>query len=59
MDADDEFGIVVAEDFDGVDFDLAGWEFEIGAFASQFVGALAINLDGAELGWGLSDFAHK
>ena len=56
---DFEFGVIVAEDFDTIDFYLAGGECEILAFAGEFVGALAVNLDGTESGWGLGDFADE
>ena len=44
--ADFESWIRIIEYFDAIDFNFATWDFEIGAFTSEFVGALAVNLDG-------------
>ena len=56
--ADFKSWIRIIEYFDAIDFNFATWDFEIGAFTSEFVGALAVNLDGRETRWGLGDFTQ-
>ena len=59
MGADGEFGVTVADDFYGVDFDLARGDFEISAFASEFVGALTVDFDGAKFWRGLGNLTNE
>ncbi len=59
VDLDFKLGVVVAQDFDGVDFDLSCWDFEIFICSGEFVGALAVDFNGAEFWWSLDDFAYK
>ena len=59
MNANFEFRIVVIEDFNTVDFNFAGWHFEVLAFAGEFVGAFAVYFYCAEFGRSLPYFANE
>ena len=57
--SDYEFWVVIAYDFDAVDFDFAGGNFEIFVLASKLIGALPIYFYSAEFWGGLSDSANE
>ena len=45
MDANFEFGVVVAQDIDAIDFDLTGGDIEILAAPCKFVGSLTVDFN--------------
>lgn len=59
VDVEGEEGEGVVEDGDGVDDDWARGERGCGALACESVGALALDVDGAEGGWRLEDVAGE
>ena len=56
---DFELWVVVAKDFDIVDFNFTRRNCKILTFASEFVGTLAANFDSTEFGWSLDDFTNE
>ncbi len=54
-----EIRVSITEDFDVVNCNLAGGWSKICALAGEFVGALTVDLDGAEFGDGLGDVADE
>ena len=59
VDTDFEFRVIVIQNINRVNFDLAAWNFEVLAFSSEFVGALTVNLDSGEARWGLFYLANE